>query len=140
VSTCTNSITLEDRSTETWTYQIYLHLAYNSIPIELKQVGVAVNQGQFIGNVDDTGYSTGHHVHFMVVAKDTLYKTSSGYYFGRAEDITFRDVFINWDEATQGGRPRRTDEATTYGGEGQNYYISGNAEQKFEYIFTLFFN
>ena len=50
----------------------------------------------------------GHHVHFMVVAKDTLYKTSSGYYFGRAEDITFKDVFINWDEATQGGRPRRT--------------------------------
>lgn len=140
LTTCTNSITLEDRSTEPWTYQIYLHLAYNSIPVELKQVGAAVNQGQFIGNVDDTGYSTGHHVHFMVVAKDTLYKTSSGYYFGRSEDITFKDVFINWDEATQGGRPRRLDEATTYGGEGQNYYISGNADQKFRYIFIMFFN
>ena len=139
VTTCTNSITLEDRSTEPWTYQIYLHLAYNSIPAALKQVGVAVNQGQFIGNVDDTGYSTGHHVHFMVVAKDTLYKTSSGYYFGRAEDITFKDVFINWDEATQGGRPRRIDEATTYGGEGQNYYISGNTEQKFHYFYPLYF-
>jgi len=139
VTTCTNSITLEDRSTEPWTYQIYLHLAYNSIPAALKQVGVAVNQGQFIGNVDDTGYSTGHHVHFMVVAKDTLYKTSSGYYFGRAEDITFRDVFINWDEATQGGRPRLAYEAATYGGVGQTYYISGNAEQKFQYIYPLFF-
>lgn len=139
VSTCTNSITLEDRSTEPWTYQIYLHLAYNSVPVELKHMGVAVNQGQLIGLVDDTGYSTGHHVHFMVVAKDTLYKTSSGYYFGRAEDITFRDVFINWDEATQGGRPRLAYEAATYGGEGQTYYISGNAEQKYEYIYPLFF-
>jgi len=134
-----NYLVLEDTSTSPTTYQVYLHLAHESIPAELRKVGVAVNQGQFIGNVDDTGYSTGHHVHFMVVAKDTLYQTSSGYYFGRAEDITFKDVFINWDAATQGGRPRRIDEATTYGGEGQNYYISGNAEQKFHYIYPLFF-
>jgi hypothetical protein len=140
VTTCTNSITLEDRSTEPWTYQIYLHLAYNSIPTNLKRVGAPVRQGQIIGNVDDTGYSTGHHVHFMVVTKDTLYKTSSGYYFGRAEDITFRDVFINWDEATQGGRPRLAYEATTYGGTGQTYYISGNVFEGFKYIFPLFFN
>jgi len=140
VTNCTNSITLEDRSTEPWTYQIYLHMAYNSIPANLKRVGAPVKQGQFIGNVDDTGYSTGHHVHFMVVAADTLYKTSSGYYFGRAEDITFRDVTINWDAVTQGGRPRRIDEATTYGGEGQNYYISGNPAPVYQYIFPLFFN
>lgn len=139
VTNCTNSITLEDRSTEPWTYQIYLHMAYNSIPTDLKRVGAPVRQGQFIGNVDDTGYSTGHHVHFMVVAKDTLYKTSSGYYFGRAEDITFRDVFINWDKATQGGRPRLAYEAAIYGGEGQTYYISGNVFEGYKYIFPLFF-
>ncbi|MFH1446672.1 MAG: hypothetical protein ABIG43_04585, partial [Chloroflexota bacterium] len=47
VTNCTNSITLEDRSTTPWTYQIYLHLAQNSVPAELKQVGVVVAQGQF---------------------------------------------------------------------------------------------
>lgn len=140
VTNCTNSITLEDRSTEPWTYQIYLHLANNSIPSELKRVGAYVRQGQFIGLVDDTGASTGHHVHFMVVAKDTLYKTSSGYYFGRSEDITFRDVLINWDIATQGGRPRLAYEATTYGGVGQTWYISGNVFAGYKYIFPLFFN
>ncbi|MCJ7694904.1 MAG: M23 family metallopeptidase, partial [Anaerolineaceae bacterium] len=142
LTTCTNSITLEDRSTTPWTYQIYLHLAYNSIPTGLKQVGTAVKMGQFIGNVDDTGYSTGHHVHFMVVAADTLYKTTSGYYFGRAEDITFRDVFINWDAATQGGRPRLAYETVTYGGEGQTRYLSGNKKMNplYEQIFPLFFH
>jgi len=79
-------------------------------------------------------------VHFMVVAKDTLYKTSSGYYFGRSEDITFRDVLINWDIATQGGRPRLAYEATTYGGVGQTWYISGNVFAGYKYIFPLFFN
>jgi len=138
---CTNSITLEDRTTTPWTYQIYLHLAQNSIPAELKQVGVLVAQGQFIANVDDTGYSTGHHVHFMVVSADTLYKSTSGYYFGCALDITFRDVFINWDAATQGGRPRLAYEAETYGGEGQTYYTSGNQrdDQPYEYIFFPLF-
>ncbi len=139
-STCTNSITLQDRSTTPWTYQVYLHIAKDSIPVALKTLGTAVNQGQLIALVDDTGYSTGHHVHFMVVAQNTLYRTSSGYYFGCAEDITFRDVSINWDEATQGGRPRLAYEAVTYGGEGQTYYISGNAPQNYKLIFPLFFN
>ena len=123
---CTNSITLEDRSTTPWTYQIYLHLAQNSIPAALKQLGAPVLQGQYIANVDDTGASSGHHVHFMVVTKDTLYKSKSGYYFGYSVDITFRDVTINWDPITQGGRPRLPNEARDYGGEGQTSYTSGN--------------
>ncbi len=138
-STCTNSVTLQDRSTTPWTYQIYLHIAKSSVPAALKTLGTAVNQGQKIALVDDTGYSTGHHVHFMVVAQDTLYLTSSGYYFGRAEDITFRDVSINYDEATQGGRPRLAYEAATYGGEGQTTYVSGNAPMVQKLIFPLFF-
>jgi hypothetical protein len=125
-SSCTNSITLQDRSTTPWTYQIYLHIAQNSIPSKLKHVGTPVTQGQYIADVDDTGYSTGHHVHFMVVAEETHYTSVSGYVWGVAEDITYRDVSINWDAATQGGRPRLAYEAATYGGVGQTYYVSGN--------------
>ncbi len=123
---CTNSITIQDRSTTPWTYQIYIHLAHDSVPEDLKVVGTPVMQGQFIGNVDDTGASTAHHLHFMVVTEDTKYISGNGYVWGIAEDITFRDVFINWDEATQGGRPRLAYEAASYGGEGQTYYVSGN--------------
>ncbi len=125
-SSCTNSITLQDRSTTPWTYQIYLHIAQNSIPSNLKKVGTPVMQGQYIADVDDTGYSTGHHVHFMVVAEETHYTSTSGYVWGVAEDITYKDVSINWDAATQGGRPRLAYEAATFGGVGQTYYVSGN--------------
>jgi hypothetical protein len=126
-SSCTNSITLQDRSTTPWTYQIYLHIAQGSVPSSLKQVGKTVLQGQYIANVDDTGYSTGHHVHFMVVSEDTKYISTNGYVWGVALDITYKDVSINWDSATQGGRPRLAYEAEEYGGEGQTYYTSGNA-------------
>lgn len=124
-STCTNSITLEDRTTSPWTYQIYMHIAQNSIPSALKNKGVYVAQGQQIANVDDTGLSTGHHVHFMVIEKATL-SSCVNYCFGKAVDITFRDVYINWDAGTRGGRPRLVDEASWYGGTGQRYYVSGN--------------
>lgn len=126
-SSCTNSITLQDRSTTPWTYQIYLHIAKGSVPSNLKQVGTPVMQGQYIADVDDTGYSTGHHVHFMVVSEETKYISQSGYVWGVALDITYRDVSINWDSATQGGRPRLASEADDYGGVGQTYYTSGNA-------------
>ena len=124
-SSCTNSITLEDRSTTPWTYQIYMHIAQGSIPTALKTKGVHVSQGQLIAKTDDTGYSTGHHLHFMVVEKSTL--NSCPYYcFGKAVDITFKDVEINWDAATQGGRPRLAAEAEWYGGTGRTNYTSGN--------------
>ncbi|MDD2523165.1 MAG: M23 family metallopeptidase [Anaerolineaceae bacterium] len=136
-SSCTNSITLEDRTTTPWTYQIYLHLAQSSIPAALKTKGVFVSQGQFIGKADDTGASTAHHLHFMVVQQQTL--TACTYYcFGRAEDITFNDVTINWHAGTQGGRPRLEAEALWYGGQGQKYYISGNAGMSLPYKIILF--
>ncbi len=125
-SSCTNSITLQDRSTTPWTYQIYMHIAQGSIPASLKQVGKTVLQGQYIANVDDTGYSTGHHVHFMVVSEATKYISTSGYVWGVALDVTFKDVSINWDSVTKGGRPRLAYEAEDYGGVGQTYYTSGN--------------
>ena len=52
---CTNYIVLKDSSTSPVTYQTYLHLDYNTIPAELKVKGTQVLQGQWIGNVDDTG-------------------------------------------------------------------------------------
>lgn len=85
-----NYIVLKDSPT---TYQLYLHLAQNSIPPELKAVGAPVQQGQFIGIADDTGASTGHHLHFMV-------HTNPSSYWGTSVDIVFGDVPIN------GGRPR----------------------------------
>lgn len=123
---CTNSITLEDRTTTPWTYQIYLHIAQNSIPEALKFKGTYVQAGQKIANVDDTGLSSGHHVHFMVVEKGTL-NACTVYCWGKSVDITFRDVNINWDPGTQGGRPRLADEAKWYGGVGQTKYTSGNS-------------
>ena len=113
-SWCTNSITLEDRSTTPWTYQIYLHIAKDSVPAALKVKGAYVWQGMKIANVDDTGYSTGHHVHFMVIEASTL--SCKNYCFGRSVDIIFDDVSIF------GGRPRRGDELRG----GQTYYPSGN--------------
>ncbi|MDY6845653.1 MAG: hypothetical protein SVP52_00760, partial [Chloroflexota bacterium] len=123
---CTGRITIQDKSTTPWTYQIYLHIAQGSVPDNLRKVGTPVMQGQYIANVDDTGYSSGHHVHLMVVSQNTLYFSSKNYYFGYAEDITFRDVDINWDPVTRGGRPRLAYEAASYGGEGRTYYVSGN--------------
>ena len=115
----TNYLILKDNSTTPTSYQIYYHLAQSSIPEALRVKGAPVIQGQFIGNADDTGYSSGHHLHFMV-------HTSSYGYWGTSVDITFRDVSINYDPVTQGGRPRRTNEASWYGGQGQDSYTSGN--------------
>ncbi len=116
---CSNYIVLKDASTSPTTYQLYLHMANNTIPSELKRVGAQVNQGQFIGNVDDTGYSTGHHLHFMV-------HTNQYSYWGNSVDIRFDEVDIN------GGVPRTQHEATTYSEYGTGYhtndmFTSGNA-------------
>ena len=118
-TSCTNYMILKDNSTTPTTYQIYYHLANGSIPAALRVKGTRVTQGQFIGNVDDTGASTAHHLHFMVHA-------STYGYWGQSVDITFKDVSINYDSVTQGGRPRLGYEATKYGGQGQTYYVSGN--------------
>lgn len=134
---CTNSITLEDRTTSPWTYQIYLHLAKNSIPENFKKEGVYVSRGQLIGKADNTGYSTGHHLHFMVVEKSTL-SDCKNYCFGKAVDITFRDVDINWHQPTQGGRPRLESEGKIFGGQGRRYYTSQN-ELAEELPYKIFF-
>ena len=94
-----NYIILKDETTVPVTYQLYLHLAYDSIPEDLRVIGAPVLQGQFIGNADDTGCSTGHHIHFHV-------HTNPNYFWGTALDITFDDVDIN------GGRPRTSSEAS----------------------------
>lgn len=97
--TCTNYIVLKDPNNQT--YQIYLHLAYGTIPDKLTN-GTSVKRGQYIGDTDDTGYSTSNHVHFMVV--DTL----TSIYWGRSIDVRFTDVPIN------NGIPRTCYEVTTF--------------------------
>ena len=91
-----NYIVIRDNSTDPVTFQLYLHLAFDSIPANMKSQGTPVNQGQFIGIVDNTGQSWGHHLHFQVQVP--IYGES--HYWGQSVDITFDDVTIN------GGRPR----------------------------------
>ncbi len=119
-TTNANYLILEDTTTTPTTYQVYFHLAQNSIPVELRTPGARVVQGQFIGNADDTGYSTGNHLHFMV-------HTNATSYWGTSVDITFDDVKIN------GGRPRLCTEAAAYPQYGTecmpgNKYVSGNVD------------
>jgi hypothetical protein len=118
-TSCTNIFIIRDISTTPTSYQIYYHLAQNTIPAALHTIGATVSQGQYIGNVDDTGYSSGHHLHYMV-------HTSAYGYWGASVDITFRDVSINWDAATQGGRPRTLAGTYVLGGQWQSNYTSGN--------------
>ncbi len=91
-----NYIVLRDTSTNPVTYQLYLHLKQDSIPNDIKVRGYPIVQGQYIGNVDNTGQSWGSHLHFQV---QVPYITVD-YYWGRSVDITFNDVNVN------GGRPR----------------------------------
>ncbi len=119
-TTNANYILIEDRSTNPVTYVIYLHLAQNSIPEALRTPGAVVHQGQFLGNADDTGYSTGHHLHFHVHTNPTSY-------WGTSVDIVFEDVAVN------GGRPRQCSEAASfpeYGSQCQpnDRYTSGNGD------------
>jgi len=93
--TAGNYIVLEDTTTIPTTYQLYLHLAQDSIPPDLKVIGAPVQRGQYVGIADDTGVSTGHHLHFQV--QTFPYYTA---YWGVSVDIVFEEVSIN------GGRPR----------------------------------
>lgn len=111
-TTDANYIVLEDPSTSPTTYQVYYHLAQNSIPAALRVVGTEVMQGQFLGNADDTGYSTGNHLHFHV-------HTTPNSVWGSSVDIVFDEVGIN------GGRPRTKDEALAFPEYGTEY-MSGN--------------
>jgi murein DD-endopeptidase MepM/ murein hydrolase activator NlpD len=113
-----NFIVLEDTTTSPTTYQLYMHLAQDSVPAALRVVGAPARQGQLVGIADDTGVSSGNHLHFMV-------HTTSTSYWGTSVDITFTDVSIN------GGRPRITsdkanckssDVCDTF----QSTYVSGN--------------
>jgi len=100
-TTHTNYILIEDPTTSPTTYALYFHLAQDSIPLALRTPGAVVYQGQFIGNADDTGASTGHHLHFHV-------HTNPHSYWGKSVDIVFDEVAIN------GGRPRTCKEAQLF--------------------------
>jgi murein DD-endopeptidase MepM/ murein hydrolase activator NlpD len=108
----TNLLVLQDNTTTPTTYQLYYHLAQNSIPAELRVPGAEVLQGQFIANADNTGPSTGHHLHFMV-------HTEPKSFWGTSVDIVFSDVSVN------GGRPRTCAEAHYFPNYGSQCTPSG---------------
>ena len=115
-----NYLVLEDDSTTPTTFQLYYHLAQNSIPENLRKPGTPVLQGDFIANADNTGPSTGHHLHFMV-------HTNPKDFWGTSVDIVFSDVTVN------GGRPRTCAEAHYFPNYGSqcmpnSLYTSGNAD------------
>jgi hypothetical protein len=120
--TNTNYIVLEDTTTTPTTYQIYFHLAQDSIPEHLRVRGAVVYTGDFIGLADNTGASTGHHLHFHV-------HTNPHSYWGTSVDIVFDEVTDN------GGRPRTCLEAKEfpeYGSQCQtrNLYVSANNDTR----------
>ena len=102
------------------TYHIYFHLAQDSIPLQFRSVGAQVFQGQQIGLVDDTGYSTGHHLHYHI-------HTNESSYWGTSVDFVFKDVTVN------GGRPRTCAEASaypSYGTQCMSVYTSANSDKE----------
>jgi len=80
-------------------FQLYLHLSQDSIPDELKHIGAQVAQGQFLGRADNTGNSTGSHLHFQVQGQP--YWPADNPYWAVAKDMVFSEVNI------YGGHPRR---------------------------------
>jgi len=102
-TSCTNYIVLYNSNDQA--YQIYLHLAHDTIPGKLMP-GTTVQRGEYLGDTDDTGYSTSQHVHFMVT--NSIWMGSSGYYWGYSIDVRFADVPIN------NGIPRTCYEVTQF--------------------------
>ena len=102
-TSCTNYIVLYNANDHA--YQIYLHLAHGTIPDKLTS-GTFAKRGQYLGDTDDTGYSTSQHVHFMVT--NSIWMSSSGYYWGQSVDVRFTDVAIN------NGIPRTCYEVTRF--------------------------
>lgn len=115
-----NYLVIEDDTTTPTTYMVYFHLAQNSIDTRLRTPGAKVYQGQFLANADDTGLSTGNHLHFMVHANPDSY-------WGTSVDVVFDEVSVN------GGRPRTCAEAQAYPEYGSqcmpsNLYTSRNMD------------
>lgn len=100
-TTNTNYLVIEDDTTTPTTYMVYYHLAQNSIDPALRVAGAKVYQGQYLANADDTGASTGNHLHFMV-------HTTPNSVWGSSVDIVFDEVTVN------GGRPRTCTEAASF--------------------------
>lgn len=101
-TTCTNYVLLYDAG---GMYQIYLHLAYGTVPNHFVY-GTYVGRGAYIGDTDDTGYSTSEHVHFMVV--QSYWMGAGDYPWGASIDTRFTDVSIN------NGIPRTCLEVTQF--------------------------
>jgi murein DD-endopeptidase MepM/ murein hydrolase activator NlpD/chitodextrinase len=72
---------------EDGTYALYLHLQRNSVPVSLGQY---VEQGQHIGNVGLSGWTTGPHLHFQV-------QNSGASWYQQSIPISFSDPDVARD-------------------------------------------
>ena len=93
----------------------YRHL-YGQTPVS---IGQRVNQGQIIGNVGNTGYSLGAHLHFdlwctvkhdaTAFAKHGLWAHNPELYLGQEDDMMtqreFNEMFLEAWKAIPGGVP-----------------------------------
>lgn len=117
-TTSTNYLVIEDQSTVPTTYQLYYHIAKNSV--RFRTIGQAVRQGDYIADTDDTGYSTGHHLHFHVYK----YPSYAGHWsWGNSVRILFDDVHFN------GGEPRKCYEANTWPAYGTECYAGADGKR-----------
>jgi len=114
-----NYMVIKDPTTTPVTYMLYYHLAQGTISSYLRHVGAVVNTGDFIARADDTGCSSGSHVHFMV------YSNPYSDHWGKSVDFAFSDVSIN------DGHPRKCIEVQYYPNLGTqcnpgDLFVSGN--------------
>jgi len=101
---------------------LYMHLAENSVKVVL---GQQVTQGESLGDADNTGWSTGNHLHFQVEntpSQKVLDQANGGtaargWWFTQSIPISFSDPFV---------LARNSDGIPTYPGSFPGGYVSSN--------------
>src|SRR5450759_44058 len=104
------------------TSALYMHLAENSVKVSL---GQKVVQGQSLGDADNTGWSTGNHLHFQVettpaqkvIDQAGQGKAKDGWWFTQSTSVAFSDPSV---------LSRNADGIPTYSDSFPGGYVSSN--------------